>query len=133
MARIALLVFIFSIVPLSAHAGLKGVASGAINAGGQFGTISSGTKFTTTGCSVSATTGAATAGTYTSGTSGTCTVVITMAGATGLTAPNGWACYASDRTTVADLITQTASSATTATLSGTTVTGDVVSFGCIGY
>lgn len=39
-------------------------------------------QFTTTGCSVSAHTGGATAGTYTSGTSGTCTVVITFNGAT---------------------------------------------------
>lgn len=97
------------------------------------GFVSGGTKFTTTGCSVSATTGGANAGTYTSGTTGACAVVITINGATGATAPNGWACYASDRTTPADLITQTASTATTATLSGVTVSGDVISFGCIGY
>lgn len=97
------------------------------------GLISNGTKFTTSGCSVSATTGGATAGTYTSGTTGACTVVITMNGATGLTAPNGWSCSASDITTASDLITQTAVSATTATLAGTTVSGDIIIFNCMGY
>ena len=48
--------------------------------------ISVGTKFTTSGCSVSATAGGAVAGTYTSGTTGTCTVVVTLGGATGVTA-----------------------------------------------
>lgn len=97
------------------------------------GIISGGTKFTTSGCSVSATTGGATAGTYMSGTTGTCTTVITMNGATGLTAPNGWSCWGNDQTTAADLIGQSASSSTTATLKGTTVSGDVINFGCIGY
>lgn len=98
------------------------------------GIIAGGTKFTTSGCSVSATVGGAFAGTYTSGTSGTCTVVITINGATGATAPTGWTCYANDETTPVDVQHQIAPhSATTATISGTTVSGDVVSFGCIGY
>ena len=97
------------------------------------GIISSGTKFTISGCSAGTTVGGATAGTFASGTTGICTVVITMNGATGLTAPTGWACDAADRTTAADLMTQTASSTTTATMSGTTVSGDVISFKCIGY
>lgn len=97
------------------------------------GLASVGTKFTTSGCSVSATTGGATAGHYTSGTTGTCTVTITMNGATGLSAANGWSCFANDQTTVADVQHQTASNATTATIAGTTVSGDVISFGCIGY
>lgn len=100
------------------------------------GAVSTGTKFTMSGCSATAATGGAQAGTYTSGTTGTCTVVLTFngaAGASGATAPTGWACAASDRTTPADLITQTASSTTTATLSGTTVSGDVISFFCMGY
>ncbi len=97
------------------------------------GTISAGVKFTTSGCAVSATTGGATAGTFTSGTSGTCTVVLTMGG---LTATNGWACQANDRTTFATFANdfqQTASTQTTATVSATTVSGDIVSFFCIGY
>jgi hypothetical protein len=57
------------------------------------------------------------------------TLVLTFA----TTAPNGWACKASDQTTVADSMNQTASSATTATLTGTTVAGDTISFQCQGY
>lgn len=110
--------------------GGHGDTAGSIEAAGY---ISAATKFTASGCSNSATTGGATAGTYTSGTTGTCTVTITMDGATGLTAPNGWACFANDLTTTADTVKQTASTATTATLSGTTVSGDVINFGCIGY
>ena len=91
------------------------------------------TKFTTTGCSVSATTGSGTAGTYTSGTTGTCAVVITMNGATGLTAPNGWHCSASDRNTPANLQSTSASTTTTCTITGTTVSGDVVSFAATPY
>lgn len=87
------------------------------------------TTFTATGCTNSTLVGGSTAGSYHSGTTGICTVVIT----TGLTAPNGWACFANDLTTTADTIKQTASSATTATLAGTTVTGDVINFGCMAY
>lgn len=91
------------------------------------------TKFTTSGCSISVTSGSGTAGTYTSGTTGTCTAVVTMNGATGMTAPNGWNCYAADWTTPADAQLQTASSATTATIAGTTVSGDVIHFACQAY
>lgn len=97
------------------------------------GIISTGTKFSTTGCSLSATTGGANVGTYVSGTTGACTVVITMNGATGASAPNGWICQANDITTTADVQRQTATNATTATISGTTVSGDVINFSCLGY
>lgn len=92
------------------------------------GVISNGTKFTISGCSAGTTVGGATAGTFASGTSGACTVVITPNGATGITAPNGWTCAAEDLTTPANLISQSASSATTCTVTGTTVTGDTISF-----
>lgn len=105
-----------------------GGTSGKVKASGY---MSVGTKFTATGCSNGTTVGGASAGKYSSGTTGTCTVVVTMGDSA--TAPNGWACFASDLTTPADLITQTASSTTTATLSGTTISADVISFGCIGY
>lgn len=97
------------------------------------GIISGGTKFTITGCSAGTTVGGASAGTFVSGTTGTCTVVITLNGATGLTAPNGWVCHADDRTTPANLISQSASSTTTCTVTGTTVSGDVLSFMAIAY
>lgn len=80
------------------------------------------------GCTAGTQTGGGTAGTFSSGTTGVCTVVLTFA----FTAPTGWNCAANNRTT-ANLIRQTSSSTTTATIAGTTVTGDVVSFGCMAY
>ena len=97
--------------------------------------ISVGTKFTTSGCSVSSTTGGATAGKFTVG-ANTCTVVVTLNGATGVTAPNGWACTANDETsTTVFAIQQTASNATTASFSIPATAGatDVINFGCTGY
>ena len=87
-----------------------------------------GTKFTASGCSNSTLVGGASRGTVTSGTTGTCTIVITIAGATGLTAPNGWVCNAQDITTPANAIKQSASSSTTCTITGTTASGDVIAF-----
>jgi hypothetical protein len=91
-------------------------------------------KFTTNnGCTDSATSGGATAGTFTV-TSVSCTEIITMGGA--LTAPHGWSCTAIDLTTLADVTNphQTATSTTTATIvTGTIVSGDKIQFSCIGY
>lgn len=95
--------------------------------------VSTGTPFTITGCSATIGVAGASAGTIVSGTTGVCTVVITINGATGLTAPNGWACFASDRTTTGNLIAQSAATQTTATITGTTVSGDVIGVGCTGY
>lgn len=89
-----------------------------------------GTKFSTSGCSVSATAGGRSAGSYTSGTSGTCTVTVTMSGGA---MNNGYSCNAWDTTTPADVQAMTASTTTTATFSGTTVSGDVIKFACIGF
>jgi hypothetical protein len=106
--------------------------AGPLNANGVqnfTGIVSTGTKFTASGCSNSTLVGGATAGSYKSGTSGACTVVITP----GITAPNGWACAAYDLTTTTDVQAQTGSTVATATIAGTTVSGDIVSFHCIGY
>lgn len=102
-----------------------------INANGL---ISNGTKFTTSGCSVSATTGGATAGKFTVG-ANTCTVVVTMNGATGLTAPNGWACHIADTTSTTVLVEQSATNATTASFSVPVTAGttDVFVWGCIAF
>lgn len=110
--------------------------AGTCNSGGQLilaGIYSGGTKFTISGCSAGTTVGGATAGSFLSGTTGTCTVVVTMNGATGLTAPNGWSCSASDLTTPANKLSQSASSATTCTITGTTVSGDKVQFMAVGF
>lgn len=115
------------------------VMRASIDANGNFittlGTFSAGTKFTTTGCSVSATTGGATAGTFTLG-ANTCSVVITLAGATGSTAPNGWTCAAHDRTAPTIQIGgESSSTATTATIAIPVTAGatDVISFSCEGF
>lgn len=63
------------------------------------------------------------AGFVTATTTGTSTIVITFP----VTAPTGWSIAASDSTAVTNMV-QTASSTTTATLSGTTVTGDVIRY-----
>lgn len=89
-----------------------------------------GTTFTISGCNTSSLTGGSTAGKFTSGTNGTCTAVITLGG---LTATNGWACFANDLTTNADHLYQTATTTTTATLVGTTATSDIINFTCMGY
>lgn len=97
------------------------------------GVFSNGTKFTISGCSAGTTVGGATAGQFASGTTGACTVVITMNGATGLTAPNGWSCAAANLTTPANIFQQAATSTTTCTVTGTTVSGDTIIFHAIGY
>jgi hypothetical protein len=97
----------------------------------QPGAIFNGTTFGASGCSVASLVGGSTTGSYASGTSGTCTVVITMGG--GLTAGTGWVCSTWDLTTPADVQKQIARTATTATISGTTVSGDVIIFHCDGY
>lgn len=89
-----------------------------------------GTTFTLTGCSATALTGGATAGRFTSGVSGTCTVAITLGGQV---ATNAWSCWASNLTTPANVLRQTASEYRSTTFSGITVANDVVTFGCIGY
>lgn len=95
---------------------------------------STGTKFTLTGCTAGTTVGGATAGQFASGTTGVCTVVLTMNGATGLIAANGWSCFAAD-ITAGHLVdfTQTATSSTTCTISATTTSGDTVVWHAIGY
>jgi hypothetical protein len=101
------------------------------------GTVTAGTKFTATGtgCTIGTTVGGATAGTLTLATGPCTSVAITMNGATGATALNGWACSASDRTAPTVLISQSASTTTTGTLSipAGAGTADVISFSCAGY
>lgn len=98
------------------------------------GLISKGTKFTTSGCSVSSTTGGAAAGTFTVG-ANNCTVVVTINGATGLSAPNGWACGADDTSALTILISQSSSTTATASFNIPITAGstDVVKFFCMGY
>jgi hypothetical protein len=88
--------------------------------------ISDGSPPTLSGtCSVGTQTGGNTAGTFkAAGPCSTETVVLTFA----TTAPTGWVCGAHDQTTPADSMNQTASTATTCTLTGTIASGDVIAF-----
>lgn len=99
------------------------------------GLVSGGTKFTTSGCSISATSGGAEAGTFTLG-ANSCTAVITINGATGRIAPTGWTCPAWDITAPTVLIGgNTASSTATASFTIPAGAGatDVIGFQCRGY
>jgi hypothetical protein len=100
-------------------------AAGALSdvATGSTGTIN------VSGCSLTSAAGGASIGQFNSGTTGTCTVVITP----GITASHGWMCKANDLTTTADTLQQTASSTTTCTIAGTTVTGDIINFSAFSY
>lgn len=111
--------------------GAQGSTGGVVNPAAM---LVGGTKFTTSGCSISSTTGGASAGKFTLG-ANTCSAVITINGATGITATNGWSCYAQDQTAPTILIQQSASSTTTATFSVPAGAGatDVIAFGCVAY
>lgn len=115
----------------NANLTIKGKGHGYVAA--NAGLVSTGTTFTISGCSATGATGGAQAGKFTSGTAGTCTVTITINGATGAVAPNGWSCWANDETTTSDAMHETGSTTTTVTLSGTTASSDVIDFGCMGF
>lgn len=98
--------------------------------------VITGSTFIASGCSNSTLVGGASAGSYTSGTTGTCTVIVTMGNngnGSASAASNGLVCSVWDVTTPADLQNMTASTTTTATFSGTTLSGDVIKFACVGY
>lgn len=104
--------------------------------------IGGGTKFTQTptGCTPSATTGTAAGGTITLA-SGPCTsIVITINGATGLSATTGWGCSVTDLTTelagtYIPVWSEKSSTLTTATIPIPAAVGatDVIRFTCQGY
>lgn len=106
----------------------KNLFEGPVSAGSV---ISTGTRFTASGCGASPVAGSGFVGTFTVTTTGSCTATVTI-GASQPAAPAGWSCWVSNQTT-ANLIRQTASNTTTATFVGVTVNGDTISFGCIGY
>jgi hypothetical protein len=81
-----------------------------------------------TGCSLSGASGGVSIGSFASGTTGTCTVTITLPITT-----TGWVCNVHDLTTPANLIKQTASGTTSATISGTTVSADAIQYACMAY
>jgi hypothetical protein len=106
-----------------------GNASGTIATAGTIDSLN-GVPTASGSCSVTTQTGGNLAGTFTA--SGACvagTYILTF----GAAAPAGWSCNASDRTTPADTVRQTASTTTSATFAATTANSDVVSFSCTYY
>ena len=79
------------------------------------------------GCSATPVLGGISGGSFTAGVTGTCTVTVTP----GITAANGFSCWASNEGSGS--VKQTGHTATTATLSGTTVTGDKITYGCFAF
>ena len=99
------------------------------------GIVEGGTKFTASGCSNGTTLGSGTGGRLTLG-AVSCTVVVTMNGASGATSPVGWACSVYDQTHPTALISQSASTTTTASFAvagAPAVISDVVVFKCHPY
>ena len=97
--------------------------------------ITGGATFTSNGCSATALISGGSIGKFVSGTSGTCAVTISI-GAGFITAPNGWYCGVNDLTTPTDIVHQVTGAGDTTTsvmFSGTTVSGDLIKFGCFGY
>ena len=91
-----------------------------------------GDHFNISGCTATFGNGGPSAGTFSSGTSGTCTVTITMGG--GAQTNSGYACWINDLTTPADTLHQVFTGSTTqVSFTGTTVSGDLINFGCMGY
>lgn len=110
----------FSNVQINGFTNVAAVNATGVTMGGSAASIS--------GCTATSSTGGNTAGKFTSGTTGTCTVVITLA----VTATNGYTCSVSDQTT-ANLMRQSANTTTSCTVSGTTVSGDVIVWSAIGW
>jgi hypothetical protein len=82
------------------------------------------------GCGAGTLVGGNSVGSFVSGTTGVCTVTITPEDSSHII--NGWSCDAAD-VTHPTLMNLTGSTATTFSLSGTTTTGDVIIWKCMGY
>lgn len=81
---------------------------------------------TTGSCSVGTFTGGRTAGTFVAPLCAAGTIILS-----GLPTANAWICGAWDQTTIADIVTQISSTATSATFRATTAASDVVQFMCM--
>lgn len=103
-------------------AGLFGV-NGGIAMGGTSPTLTSGS------CHGSAAIGGATAGSFTAPTCAASSIILSALP----TAANGYNCDATDETTPADTLKQTAYSATSVTFTATTASGDNIVFKCLGF
>lgn len=95
---------------------------------------SGGTKFTASGCGAGTTVGGATAGSIALG-ANNCSLVVTLNGATGLSASNGWSCHANDETSPTVMIPEASSTTATVTFAvpNTAGSSDTIDFECTGY
>lgn len=128
MSRKNHLLCILILAVLIAWNPLQGITVNGLLSSGAF--ISLAAAPSVSGCSATIGTASGATGTLSSGTTGSCTPMVTFAA--GISAPNGWVCSVNNQTT-ANLIRQTASSTTTATFTGVTISGDVIGFSCTGY
>lgn len=97
--------------------------------------VSGQTTYTESGCTTSATSGTGTTGTMTV-TQNSCTAVVTLNGATGMTATHGWTCDIHDRTQPTLYLGGESSSTTTTasfTIPSSVNSGDVLSFKCASF
>jgi hypothetical protein len=93
------------------------------------GVIESNGTQSVSGCSLTSAVGGASAGQFSSGTSGTCQVTITP----GITASHGFSCQASDLSTPSVHMSQVSNTATACIISGTTNSGDVITWSAIAF
>ena len=93
--------------------------------------VASGTAPTNSGsCAITTQLGGPTAGSFKA--SGACpagTYILAL----GQTSANGWACSASDLTTVADTVQETAYTTSSVTFKATTANNDLITFSCTGF
>lgn len=117
---------------VGAGTGLPGSTAGSFRAASF---ISGGAAATLTGTGACATSGTQTGGSMAG--RATCTAATAASTLTitpGTTAPNGWVCYAQDQTNRANLLQQTSNTATSCTLTATSVTqNDVIVFSAIAF
>jgi hypothetical protein len=110
-------------------AGAKsGAIQGAVKLAGPL--LAAGIQ-TVSGCRLTGAVGGASAGSFKSGTTGTCSVTVTP----GIRAPNGFHCTTANHTHPADVLAQTDDplSATAPTISGTTSSGDLITWSCTAF
>jgi hypothetical protein len=94
------------------------------------GEVATGAAPTASGtCTISGLFGGNTAGGFSSGTCAGTTIKLSFS----TTAPNGWACFASNLTSPARTVTLQTYDASSATFVANTTSGDAIAYGCKGF
>lgn len=124
--KLALLgLFVCGVATAATYVGFN-PTSGQVGLAGALVDLSASPTITMTGQTISAQKGGQNAGTFTAtgATTGASTFTFPVA------APNGWVCQVADLTTTADKVVQATSTTTTATFTGTVVSGDKFVYLC---